>query len=175
MARPLSKTILEKMAVSVETKSGSTTLVKQVGYNKYIDSNNKIITLKDKLVEDCDSTLKIKKGDEEMFVTKISLHMMYTANGSFAYTVGEKGVSFIDENVSFAKTTETSTTNSTKTSQTTERKTTTTTTPKTETKPVETTVVEPTPTTTTPNTETVETVVPETPKEEQKSTEPVSE
>lgn len=102
MARPLSKTILEKMAVSVETSTGAKILTKQVGYNKYIVSDNTIVTLKKQIENDSDAVLKIVKGDKELFVTKISLHIMHTEEGAFAYTVEENGVKFIDKSVSFA-------------------------------------------------------------------------
>lgn len=110
MGRPLRKDTLEAMDLSVTTKDGAATLIRQVGYNKYIvdEENHTIVRLNTDLVEDYDATLTlyVTKGEDEEAeqteesVLKITKHLFTTDKGVYAYELTEDGIVFADENVS---------------------------------------------------------------------------
>ena len=99
MGRPLSKDLLNKMNVKVSTDNGEKTLLKQVGYNKYLtnlNDNTSIVTLNDT------AKLFVKQGEENHPVIKIVRNLFQTNDGLvFAYKIlDEGGVKLLDETAS---------------------------------------------------------------------------
>ena len=103
MARPLKKSTIEKMDLSVKLFDGSSKkLGKQVGYNKYIvdEESHKIAMLVQKLEKEGDALLLLEDNGKDKPVIKIVENLFQTADKPYAYVLDENGkVKFLDENV----------------------------------------------------------------------------
>ena len=106
MGRPLKESMLKDMELKAETADGEVTLGKQVGYNRYVveeEPERKIVKLAEDLVEDQDAVLKIKHGEKEEPVLKITRTVFQTPTCVHPYELDEEGkVVFLEEDVSFA-------------------------------------------------------------------------
>lgn len=109
MGRPLKASVLEEMnlkAIMADKESeeeGATktvTLGKQVGYNKYIvGENREIARLTTELVFDYDAILKLRHGDKEEFVLKITNNVFQTETCVHAYELENGKVKFLEDDV----------------------------------------------------------------------------
>ena len=103
MARPLKKSTIEKMDLTVKLFDGSSKkLGKQVGYNKYIvdEESHKIAMLVQKLEKEGDALLLLEDNGKDKPVIKIVENLFQTADKPYAYVLDENGkVKFLDENV----------------------------------------------------------------------------
>ena len=103
MARPLKKSTIEKMDLSVKLFDGSSKkLGKQVGYNKYIvdEESHKIAMLVQKLEKEGDALLLLEDNGKDKPVIKIVENLFQTADKPYAYVLDENGkVKFLDENI----------------------------------------------------------------------------
>ena len=106
MGRPLEWTTLEKMGLTAEMADGEVTLGKQVGYNKYVietEPKLKVVRLAEELEMPYDGVMKIKHGDKEEPVLKITKNVFQTTTCVHPYHLDEEGkVVFDEEDVSFA-------------------------------------------------------------------------
>ena len=78
MARPLKKSTIEKMELTVKTFDGeSKKLGKQVGYNKYIvdEETHEIVKLSEELKEKGDALLVLEDHGKDKPVIKIVEHL----------------------------------------------------------------------------------------------------
>ena len=103
MARPLKKSTIEKMDLTVKLFDGSSKkLGKQVGYNKYIvdEESHKIAMLVQKLEKEGDALLLLEDNGKDKPVIKIVENLFQTADKPYAYVLDENGkVKFLDENI----------------------------------------------------------------------------
>ena len=104
MARPLKKSTIEKMDLTVKTFDGeSKKLGKQVGYNKYIvdEATHEIVKLAAELKEKGDALLVLEDQGKDKSVIKIVEHLFQTPEKAYAYVRDAEGkVVFLDEGVS---------------------------------------------------------------------------
>lgn len=104
MARPLKKSTIEKMDLTVKTFNGeSKKLGKQVGYNKYIvdEETHEIVKLAAELKEKGDALLVLEDHGKDKPVIKIVEHLFQTPEKPYAYVRDAEGkVVFLDEGVS---------------------------------------------------------------------------
>ena len=104
MARPLKKSTIEKMDLTVKTFDGeSKKLGKQVGYNKYIvdEETHEIVKLAAELKEKGDALLVLEDQGKDKSVIKIVEHLFQTPEKAYAYVRDAEGkVVFLDEGVS---------------------------------------------------------------------------
>ena len=104
MARPLKKSTIEKMDLTVKTFDGeSKKLGKQVGYNKYIvdEETHEIVMLVTELKEKGDALLILEDHGKDKPVIKIVEHLFQTPEKPYAYVRDAEGkVVFLDEGVS---------------------------------------------------------------------------
>ena len=104
MARPLKKSTIEKMDLTVKTFDGeSKKLGKQVGYNKYIvdEETHEIVKLAAELKEKGDALLVLEDQGKDKPVIKIVEHLFQTPEKPYAYIRDAEGkVVFLDEGVS---------------------------------------------------------------------------
>lgn len=104
MARPLKKSTIEKMDLTVKTFDGeSKKLGKQVGYNKYIvdEETHEIVKLAAELKEKGDALLVLEDHGKDKPVIKIVEHLFQTPEKPYAYVRDAEGkVVFLDEGVS---------------------------------------------------------------------------
>ena len=104
MARPLKKSTIEKMDLTVKTFDGeSKKLGKQVGYNKYIvdEETHEIVKLSEELKEKGDALLVLEDHGKDKPVIKIVEHLFQTPEKPYSYVRDAEGkVVFLDEGVS---------------------------------------------------------------------------
>jgi hypothetical protein len=104
MARPLKKSTIEKMDLTVKLFDGSSKkLGKQVGYNKYIvdEESHKIAMLVEKLEKEGDALLILEDQGKDKPVIKIVENLFQTAEKPYGYVLDEDGkVKFLEEGVS---------------------------------------------------------------------------
>lgn len=102
MGRPLKKSTIEKMDLSVETLNGSKKLGKQVGYNKYIvdEETHEIVRLVEELKEKGEALLTIDDHGTNYPVLKIVEHLVHTTNKPYAYKLDKDGkIVFLEEGI----------------------------------------------------------------------------
>ena len=103
MGRPLKEKTIEDMNLQAKSHDGFVVLGKQVGFNKYLVEEGRVVRLGDKVdaIEDV-VVLPLMVAGEQENVKKILKNLIHTDNGVYAYSLVDGQIVFERSDVEFS-------------------------------------------------------------------------